>query len=450
MARGKSARLRRPAKAFLESLRQFLTPAVWKQAHQAAGTCRRGLRWGIQPLILVLIIMTWCCGDSQAERFEAAKAFCVVCRSRQKRPGRTLPGFHKALARLPMPVLRAICGGVRQRLATLLDLLVDGFIPLGCDGSRLECPRTAPLERFLCGANPKKSAPSIWLTSVVHLRLGVPWCWWWGKGNANERWHLQKMLPLLPAMTLLVADAGYIGYELMSQLNPQVAFLIRGCSKAPLYTAGRVKLDAFHEGECLYWPQDVQRRGEPPLPVRVLHVRKKKRGKAKSQEVWLLTNVLDAKRLTLEQASKFYRWRWENEGLFRTYKRTLKKMKLESRTMALLHREAEGSMLALQILLAQGAMAMPRRSGQPEAQASPRKVLLEVRREILTAIGNRRQQNFRQRLSTAQRDTRQRTTAKERRVWPTRVPHKSLKPPRFLKLTKEQEAIINELLRLCG
>jgi len=43
----------------------------------------------------------------------------------------------------------------------------------------------------LSKANQKNSAPTIWLTSVVHLRLGVPWCWWWGKGNANERWHLR-------------------------------------------------------------------------------------------------------------------------------------------------------------------------------------------------------------------------------------------------------------------
>jgi len=42
-------------------------------------------------------------------------------------------------------------------------------------------------------------------------------------------------------------------------------------------------------------------------------VRKKKKGKSKSYDVWLITNVLDPKRLSLAQASKFYRWRWENE-----------------------------------------------------------------------------------------------------------------------------------------
>lgn len=445
MARKQSPRLRPQAKTFLESLRQFLTPAVWKQAHQAAHKQRRWLRWDIQPLLLVLVLMTWCCGDSQAERFEAAKAFCVLCRPKQKRPGQTVPGFRKALAQLPMPVLRALAAGVRQRLAALLDLLVDGFIPLGCDGSRLTCPRTEELERFLSAANRQHSGPTIWLTAVVHLRLGVPWCWWWGKGDANERWHLQQMLPWLPALTLLVADAGYIGYDLMGELSNRVAFLMRGCSKAPLYTKERVKVNTFREGECLYWPQGAQKQGVAPLLVRALCVRQKQPGKSKQQDVWLLTNVVDSKRLSLAQAAKFYRWRWESEGFFRTYKRTLKKLKLESRTVALLHREAEGSMLALQILLGQGALAMARPAGQPPPQASPRKVLLEIRREIVVGFAGRRRKPFGKRLGEAQRERRQRTTAKERRTWPTRAPHKAPKPPRFLKLTRVLKALVAAL-----
>jgi hypothetical protein len=441
MAAKQAPRLRRPARSLVESLRQFLTPAVWKQAHQAWGRPRRGRRWDLQPLVLVLALSAWCCGDSQAERFEAAKAVCVRCRPKHKRPGQTIQGFHQALARLPMPVLRAIAAGVRGALAALLDLGVDGFIPLGCDGTRLTCPRAAQLERFLSGANPDGAAPSLWLTAVVHLRTGVPWCWRWGKGDANERRHLQQLVPLLPALTLLVADAGYLGYDLLAQLNRRVAFLIRGCSKAPLYTAHRVPLEAFREGECLYWPQEAQRHGEPPVRVRALCLRKRQ-GPARGQAVWLITNVLDPKRLSGEQAGRFYRWRWENEGLFRTYKRTLRKMKLKSRTVALLHREAEGSLLALQLLLAQGALALPRRGGQPRPPASPRQVLLEVRREI-GAAGPRRRRRLGARLRQAQRERRRRTSAKQRRPWPGRAPHRAPKPPRFLKLTKELKAVLD-------
>ncbi len=72
-------------------------------------------------------------------------------------------------------------------------------------------------------------------------------------------------------------------------------------------------------------------------------------------DVWLFTNVEDPKRLSVETAGTFYRWRWENEGFFRTYKRTLNKVKLMSRTVRSVHREAEASMIATQLLLCQGA-----------------------------------------------------------------------------------------------
>ena len=434
-----SARLRPNAKSFLGSIRQFLTPAVWKQAHQTPGLKKRQCRWTLQPLVMVLALMTWSCGESQAERFEAAKAFCVMCRSKQKRPGQKVTGFLKALARLPMPVLRAVAAGVRQSIAVLLPLKVDGWIPLGCDGSRLRCPRTAQLEKHLSGANQTGSPPSIWLTAIVHLRLGVPWCWRWGKGTASEREHLQQMLPLLPAAALLVADAGYIGYELAKTLmSRHVSFLIRQCSLVTLYSDQQTPLEQFRDGVVWYWPKDAQKKGMPPLQVRLLCVRHRKPGVTKSQDVWLMTNVMDARRLSVEQAGQFYRWRWENEGFFRTYKRTLNKMKLESRTVKLVHREAEGSMLALQLLLAQGALAMPRaKKEEATPQASPRQVLLEIRTEMRTASAKRLRGTFMDRLRRAQRDRRVRKTAKERRTWPSRAAHVPPKPPEILKLPAE-------------
>ena len=97
-------RLRPHARSFLASVRQFLTPAIWKQAHQARRTSRRSSRWATQPLVLTLLVMTWCCGDSQAERFETAKGFVAVCLPKRRRPGQTVSGCQKALARLPRRV----------------------------------------------------------------------------------------------------------------------------------------------------------------------------------------------------------------------------------------------------------------------------------------------------------------------------------------------------------
>src|SRR5712692_1454665 len=143
MNRTRSRRtLRRPARSFLDCLRHFLTPAVWKQGHHAQTGRRAQPRWPVQPLVLVLLTLTWCCGDSQAERFEIARGFCVACRCKRHRPGQTVQGWQKALARTPVAVLRAMAAAVRQRLAPWLQTHghVAGFLPLGCDGSRLECP----------------------------------------------------------------------------------------------------------------------------------------------------------------------------------------------------------------------------------------------------------------------------------------------------------------------
>src|SRR5438067_722414 len=152
--------------SFLDCLTYFLTAQVWKQA-QAAARHRRAVRWQTQPLLLVLLVMTWCAGESLPERFETARAFYVACHQRRRRPGKTFAGFEKALGKLPLPVLRAVAGGMRRRLARVFAerLRVDGWIPLGCDGSRLACPRSRELERRLgCGAKKrrrkKKAAPA--------------------------------------------------------------------------------------------------------------------------------------------------------------------------------------------------------------------------------------------------------------------------------------------------
>jgi hypothetical protein len=441
-----TSRPRRAARSLPAALRTFLTPALWKHAHRAgpAGRRRHPSRWSVQPLVLTLLALTWCGGDSTAERFETAKAFCGACVPKRRRPGRTVQGFQKALARLPLPVLRAVAAGVRQRLLSLLarHWQVEGFVPLGCDGTRLACPRSAELEQRLGQAGKAGSAPMLWLTALVHLRLGVPWAWQWGKGTASERGHLQRLLPLLPAAALVVADAGFVGYELTKSLmDSSIHFLIRMSSQATLYTAERVPLRNFQEGEVYYGPA-AKHKGSASLPLLRLRLIRL-RGKKKRTDVWLLTNVLDPQRLPRATAGQFYRWRWESEGLFRTYKRTLAKMKLVSRTVRLVHREAEGSLLATQLLLAQGALAMPRLRGQREpAVASARKLLLIVRQELAALCWRGRRPSLAKRLVTAQRERRLRHSAKVNRVWPQRKPHKPPKPPGILMLTKRQKAQI--------
>jgi len=189
----------------------------------------------------------------------------------------------------------------------------------------------------------------------------------------------------------------------------------------------------------------MQRQELPPIPVRLLCIRGVK------VNVWLITNVVDEQRLTKKTESKFYRWRWRNEGLFRTYKRTLGKVKLLSRTVALVHRELEGSLLAVQLLLAQGAVAL-HQAGETRLLPSARLILLEIRTEIRNVtgmyLGPRQRQTYWQRLQAARGDARRRRGDKVRRPWPSREPHRSPGAPKILKMGTILKDLMDKTLRI--
>lgn len=441
--------MRRTTVSLRDGLAQFLTPQVWKQVHQAWRPTQAASRWTVQPLFWVLLTMTWCCGDSEGERFASARAFYVSCHQKQRRPGQTLQGFQMALARLPMRVLRALASALRQQFAQLFvdafRIGTGGYVPLGCDGSRLECPRAEELQARLGEAGKADSAPTVYVSALVLLPLGLLWSWRLGKGTASEHDHLRHLLGTLPKRALLVADAFYQGYELYTAiLAAKVSFLVRLSSRTRLYKDGALRLERFRQGLVYYWPEKTaQDQGKPPLRLRLLRVRGPK------ADVWLLTNVLDPRELNHRQIAQLYRWRWRNEGLFRYYKRMLAKVKLQSRTVALVHREAEGSLIALQLLL---ALATQRREcngmvvvlDRPE---SPRRVLLRIRggiAERLRTLGPRQFAAYQEMLERVRCEDRARTSAKVRQLWPRRKEHKPPKPPILLTM---EETFKAKLLR---
>ena len=445
----KRGRLRPIGKTLPQAMREFLTPALFRQVRKI-GRTRKQPRWDVHPLLYVVLLMTWCTGDSLPEKFEVARAYCVVCCPKRRRPGKSFSGFEKALHKLSMPVLRTVAAALRNRIQIVFGsrLMYQGFIPLGCDGSRHQCARTEELERRL-GTTGDKNSPSgmpmVWNTSIVHLMLGIPWCWRFGRGSkASERIHLMQMIPLLPKLALIVTDAGYMGYELMLALvKANVFFLFRMSSKGTFYTESQQPFDRWREGIAYYWPQTIRDAGLPPIRGRLIRIR----GRKRKVSVWLFTNVEDQRRLPVRLASKLYRCRWESEGFFRTYKRTLGKVKFHSRTLRLLHREVEASMIATQLLLCQGALMMPEipeaSSNEEPTMCSPRKVLLEIRAELRSSKIN---PDYGQRLAKAQRERRPRTSPKQKREWPGRKKHKPPKQPKLLKVPDELKSQIDNYL----
>jgi hypothetical protein len=419
-------------------LHQFLTPQVWKQGHRAWFTPHSDSAWSLKAILWVLLLMTWIKGDSEKERFVQARNHFVVEHDHEKRPGTTWAGFRDALRRLPMAVFRALAAGLRQQLGGrwIDELRVGGWLPMGCDGSRLECPRSESLEKRLGQAGKDDSAPMVYVTALALLPLGLLWAWRLDKGTGSEHRHLTQMLPTLPAQTLLIADACYLGYDLYRAiLAADAAFLIRMSSRAYLYTDQNQPLKRFQEGWVHYWPGHAQAAGRPPLRLRLLRVVGKHQA-----EVWLLTN-LDKKDLPRRRAAEMYRWRWRNEGLFRTFKRTLDKMKLRHRTPALVFREAEGALLALQVLL---ALTVDEAEAQ-RRRASPRRVLLRLRGLVargLAGMGPRQRQRYEADLEQSHEENPDRTSAKVRRPFPRRKDHLPPKPPQFRRLTRKQKTLL--------
>jgi len=399
---------------------------------------------------MIAVMMTWCAGETDADRFVLSQAFYVQihCPKRQ-RPGKAFSGFCEAMLRLPMPVWWAFCDAVRGRVFHLLAdrMTIEGWFPLGCDGSRMECPRTEELEQRL-GKSKGQAAPTLWVIALVSLTTGVLWSWRLGTSKTGERRYLIDQLEALPQAViqsvLLVCDAGYVGYDLFAHLLlQQSSFLIRLSSQAQLYSQEMVKVEGFTEGEFLYWTDDAEKKSKPPLTVRVIRVAARKR----KNDVWLVTNVLDSKRLPAGLAARFYRMRWESECFFRTYKRVVKDVKLVSRTVPMVVREAEISLLACQLLLGQGALALKvggKRAGRDELKCSAAEVLREIRRELDAARKPVPRSSFAKRLQQTGRDRRDRTGPKMKREPPRRKKHVAPRPPRFKVLSAEQKRQIED------
>ena len=177
-------------------------------------------------------------------------------------PARHFSGFCEAVLRLPLTVWWAIAAVLRRRLYRVLAdrMVVDGWTAFGCDGTRLECPRTQQLEDDSGQAAKPGSAPMLWITALVSLRTGVLWSWRLGTAKAGERQHLLELLEDLPqavlATVLLVCDAGYVSYELIrTLLGQECSFLIRLSSQAQLYSEEGIEVPRFVEGQFWYWTE---------------------------------------------------------------------------------------------------------------------------------------------------------------------------------------------------
>jgi len=114
------------------------------------------------------------------------------------------------------------------------------------------------------------------------------------------------------------------------------------------------------------------------------------------------------------------------------------------RTVRLVHREPEGSLLALQILLAHADLALRPHGTMRKPAVSPRKVLIEIRKEIAASVRAGRRTTYRRRLETCRAETRRQTSPKAGREWPRRNTHQPPASPLFLTMNDAQKALLEK------
>jgi len=306
------------------------------------GRGRPGTWWLPGRLIAMLMLTAWeSPGLGLVDRFERVR---LALRAPDDE-GRTYQGFIKALSRhetLPDEVMRRLrttttawAGDFARRL---------GFEVFACDGSRFELPRTEANEAFF-GVGGKGEGPQAWVTMLWHMGVGLPWAWKIDRADAGERAHLLEMLDALPPQALLVADAGYSGFDLLERVIASGRdFLIRvGANVKLIQKLGFYRME--NRQTVYLWPDRAQRQGRAPLTLRLIEVRDDK-----GRSMHLLTSVRDAGRLSDADAAVLYRMRWGIEQCYRHVKQTMHKRKLRSAAPRQAHLELHGLLAALTCL----------------------------------------------------------------------------------------------------
>ena len=234
-------------------------------------------------------------------------------------------------------------------------------------------------------AKAQPPGPQIWITMVWHMSLRLPWTWRLGPSNSSERQHVEEILnsEKFPEKTLFCGDAGFVGFPLWTTLiSAKVEFLVRVGGNVSLLSE-HADIQRLKDNVVLCWPKDKMRSGAKPLKLRLVKV---KIGKT---TMWMLTTVLDRKKLSIKQIIRYYKMRWGIEVEFRGLKQTLDNRKLSCRNCENSRAELEWSIIAMAFAELLGTRRQipdkPKKNGDREYRITDRS-LAETVRAIRTAM----------------------------------------------------------------
>lgn len=439
-------------------MRQIFDPQAWKNLHDLAGDfeqCRS--RWTLQALLLVGLAMALDSARTVGERFETATELDRAARPKQRRCGATLAGFLLALADLPMNVFAGVRIVLQNALsrADVHPARVGRWNAYGLDGTKQNLPRTDANELGFGAASKEPALPQGLTVAAVALGQRVLWDWESGGAFSSERDLALQIIRRLPAGSMAVEDAGFVGYEhIRKVLASGRHLLMRVGANVRLWTQ-TIGHAQEQGGEVWLWPDE--RRKEAPLRLRLIKIvtRRKKKLKTKKRKgqgrrraykivqttLWLLSDVLDAKALTQDEAEELYGRRWGgNEIRFRDWKCTLNAATLLSHTPKQARRERELSLCAAMLLHVLVTRARKGRR-KPFRMVSAANAARIWRKAVRRSGQSKSTRQFGTAMSDAVVDDYERKRPKVKRRWPKRKEHNMASQPKFRKLTNHIKAI---------
>jgi Transposase DDE domain len=397
-----------------------------------------GSKWSPLRVFWMALLMVWSAERTLQARFEETRE---VVRSLfpKWRLGKSYTGWYAAQLKWLTPLRPALGKRLRQQTQTLAGRhwQREGWCAFAVDGSRVECPRTEANENELKCAGRKKTGPQLFVTTLLHMGTGVPWDFRIGPGTASERRQLEEMLPDLPPQSLVVADAGFTGYEFYRRiLAAQQSFLVRvGSNVHLLKKLGYIEKEG--RDTVYLWPE--KNWGAPPVVLRLIERRDGKK------KMYLVTNVLDKKALTEKSTGVFYEMRWGVEVFYRSLKQTLEKRRMLSRTPAAAQCELTWALLGLWLLGLMTVAPILARGGDP-LRWSAAKARNRVRRSMRRTLSRRHQDRSLSRdLGSCTKDSYLRTGSKKARNWPHKKTELPPGEPKIQSATAKQLRAVQRL-----
>lgn len=370
--------------------------------------------------------MAW---SEQSQLTERFRSVCALLRQtcRHWSVGSSYDGWVTAQKREAARLVPLIIQRLRRHVKALENYQqCGGWNAFAVDGSQVACPRTYENQQAMGDLGKPDGIPQLSLTGMLHLGTGLPWDFRVGPSTDSERSHLREMLDDLPKGSLLVADAGFVGYDLCRDL-------IRGKQHFLLRVGGNIHLfeslgyDYEVAGRTVYlWPAYRQNKNEPPIRLRLIVLRDEQK-----QPVYLVTDVEDSAELSDEAGDEIYRGRWGIEVQYRTTKRTMQHHTMHSRTPETCYLEITWAFLAVWLLQLMTARKIVAAGGDPRrtSPAQARKSVLRVMRR--QPPGDRARQTLAQVLAGCRIDGYTRRRPKASRNYPRKKQHKPPDPPKI-------------------